>query len=116
MPERLPDDRVPKRQVVLYPDPVLRRKAQPVKSVDAAVRELVEDMFLVMELEDGAGLAAPQVGESVRIFVTGAHERGVPRKAYINPVLVEVGGDFEWVNGSSGGCSLVIDDVAISGS
>jgi peptide deformylase len=58
-----------------------------VARVDAAVRELVEDMFLVMDLEDGAGLAAPQVGESLRIFVTGAPDRGVPHKAYINPVL-----------------------------
>ena len=98
MPERLPDNRVPERQVVLYPDPVLRRKARPVEAVDDAVRALVEDMFLVMEREDGAGLAAPQVGESLRIFVTGADGRGVPRKAYINPVLVEVGGDFESVD------------------
>ena len=95
MPEPLPNGPQPTRRVVLYPDPVLRRKAQEVRKVDAAVRELVEDMFLVMEQEDGAGLAAPQVGESLRIFVTGAHGRGVPRKAYINPVLVEVGGDFE---------------------
>jgi peptide deformylase len=90
-----PDTRVPKRQVVLYPDPVLRRKAQPVKTVDSSIRELVEDMFLLMDLEEGAGLAAPQVGESLRIFVTGTHERGVPRKAYINPVFVELGGEFE---------------------
>jgi peptide deformylase len=87
MPERVPNDRQPKRRVVLYPDPVLRKKAHPVARVDDAVRELVEDMFVVMDLEDGAGLAAPQVGESLRIFVTGAPERGVPHKAFINPVI-----------------------------
>ncbi len=87
MSERLPHEQLPKRRVVLYPDPVLRRKAAPVGRIDARIRELVSDMFLVMESEEGAGLAAPQVGESLRIFVTGALDRGVPKKAYINPVL-----------------------------
>ncbi|MFM8641210.1 MAG: peptide deformylase, partial [Phycisphaerales bacterium] len=85
------------RPVVLFPDPMLRRKAQPVRSVDAAVRELVADMFRTMDLEDGAGLAAPQVGESVRVFVTGTSERDVPRRAFINPVIVDVGGELEWM-------------------
>ena len=83
------------RRVVHYPDPVLRRKAVPVAAVDDRVRALVADMFRVMDEEEGAGLAAPQVGESLRIFVTGSHERGVERRAYVNPVLVEVGGEFE---------------------
>ena len=83
------------RSIVHYPDPVLRRKAAPVARVDASVRALVEEMFRVMDEEDGAGLAAPQVGESVRVFVTGSSERGVERRAYVNPILVEVGGEFE---------------------
>ena len=83
------------RPVVLYPDPVLRRKALPVRAVDDAVRALVEEMFRLMDQEDGAGLAAPQIGESLRIFVTGATDRGGARKAYINPVLVDVTGDLE---------------------
>jgi peptide deformylase len=65
---------------------MLRRKAQPVRSVDAAVRELVADMFRTMDLEEGAGLAAPQLGESVRVFVTGTSERDV-----------DVGGELEWM-------------------
>ena len=84
-----------RRSVVLYPDPVLRRKAAPVGRVDGAVRALVDDMFRLMDEEEGAGLAAPQVGESLRIFVTGTSERGVPRKAYVNPELVELTGEFE---------------------
>jgi len=83
------------RRVVLYPDPMLRRKAVPVPRVDAAVRALVEDMFRTMDAEDGAGLAAPQIGESLRIFVTGTADRGVERRAYINPVIVEAAGDLE---------------------
>ena len=84
-----------RRQVVLYPDPVLRRKAAPVARVDGSIRALVDEMFRLMDEEEGAGLAAPQVGESLRIFVTGTSDRGVPRKAYINPELLELTGDFE---------------------
>ena len=78
MAERLPNEHLPQRPVVLFPDPMLRRKAKPVHVVDAAIRALVEDMYRVMDDEEGAGLAAPQVGESLRIFVTGTLERGVP--------------------------------------
>lgn len=95
MAERLPNEHLPQRPVVLFPDPMLRRKAKPVHAVDAAIRALVEDMYRVMDDEEGAGVAAPQVGESLRIFVTGTIERGVPRKAYINPVLVDVSGELE---------------------
>jgi peptide deformylase len=95
MAEHLPNDRFPQRPVVLFPDPLLRRKAQPVRAVDAAIRALVEDMYLIMDAEEGAGLAAPQIGESLRIFVTGTIGRGVARKAYINPVLVDISGDLE---------------------
>jgi peptide deformylase len=95
MAEHLPNDRFPQRPVVLFPDPLLRRKAQPVRAVDAAIRALVEDMYLIMDAEEGAGLAAPQIGESLRIFVTGTIDRGVARKAYINPVLVDISGDLE---------------------
>lgn len=89
------EPRLDTRPVVLYPDPVLRRKALPVRAVDDTIRALVEEMFRLMDQEDGAGLAAPQIGESLRIFVTGATDRGGERKAYINPVLVDVTGDLE---------------------
>ena len=69
------EPRLDTRPVVLYPDPVLRRKALPVRAVDDTIRALVEEMFRLMDQEDGAGLAAPQIGESLRIFVTGASDR-----------------------------------------
>lgn len=88
-------DSEPKRPVVLYPDPVLRQKAARVQQVDAAIRELIQDMYQTMKHEEGAGLAAPQVGVPVRLFVVGAPDRGVPFKAYINPELVDLQGDLE---------------------
>ena len=98
MAERLPNEHLPQRPVVLFPDPILRRKAKPVLVVDAAIRALVEDMYRVMDDEEGAGVAAPQVGESLRIFVTGTHERGVPRgldHAASSVVMAQTVGDLD---------------------
>ncbi|MBX3356010.1 MAG: peptide deformylase [Phycisphaeraceae bacterium] len=87
------------RKIVLYPAPVLRRKAMSVATVDDSIRALVEDMFRVMRDEEGAGLAAPQVGESLRIFVTEARpdereEAGV----YINPIVEKAEGELDSMN------------------
>jgi peptide deformylase len=50
-------------------DPVLREKARPVERFDASFRRLVDDMFETMYAAPGVGLAAPQVGVSLRLFV-----------------------------------------------
>jgi peptide deformylase len=90
------------RRIVLYPDPVLRRKAAPVSRVDQAVRDLVQDMFRIMRQEEGAGLAAPQIGESLRLFVTEERpDEGQPARAFINPQLAELAGDLD---GHDEGC------------
>jgi peptide deformylase len=74
-----------------YGDPVLRRRAQPVESVTAEIRRLVDDMIDTMYDEVGIGLAAPQVGTSLRLLVVGDEEgRGV--QALVNPVISESGG------------------------
>jgi peptide deformylase len=88
------------RSIVLYPDPVLLRRARPVESIDAWVRELVDDMVRVMRDEEGAGIAAPQVGEDVRIFVVEAreadeHDPAEQLGVYINPRIVAVNGGVE---------------------
>ena len=85
-----------KRQIVHYPDPVLRKRARPVDRIDESIRELVQEMFEIMDEEDGIGLAAPQVGESLRLFVTGPHaESGHPHRVFINPVLSGFQGELE---------------------
>jgi peptide deformylase len=80
-----------------YGDPVLRRKADAIPSVTPEIRELIEAMFATMYLEEGVGLAAPQVGRSVRVFVLDVEEEGGPRvkKAFVNPVLVERSNETE---------------------
>lgn len=54
---------------------MLRRKARPVGKVTAEVQRLIDEMIAVMRLANGVGLAAPQVGESRRVFVAEVEER-----------------------------------------
>jgi peptide deformylase len=72
-----------------YGDPVLREKAKPVTTFEASVRELAEAMFECMYREAGLGLAAPQVGSSLRLFVIDveAGEGARVKRAFVNPVI-----------------------------
>ncbi|WP_424962283.1 peptide deformylase [Ekhidna sp.] len=86
--------------IVLYGDPVLKKKASEVEEGDESVKEFVESMFETMYAAQGVGLAAPQVGESIRIFVVDTspmeddEEEGL-KQAFINPIVIEEVGD-EW--------------------
>jgi len=60
------------------PDPVLREKAKRVKTFDGALRKLAEDMLETMHENAGVGLAAPQIGLSMRLLVAVAKSPGVP--------------------------------------
>lgn len=77
------------RRVVIYGDPVLRRKADEVASFDDSLRTLVGDMFETMRAYNGVGLAANQVGVPQRVFVLDVPvAEGVrERLAVVNPVL-----------------------------
>ncbi len=52
-------------------DPVLRQKAKRVPKIDASIRKLIEDMIESMRAANGVGLAAPQIGVSLRVIVIG---------------------------------------------
>jgi len=67
-------------------DPILRQKAKPVPKVTKRIAKLLKDMEETMYAADGVGLAAPQVGVSLRMFVADAGEGPM---AFVNPVLVE---------------------------
>ncbi|MEP2773217.1 MAG: peptide deformylase [Fulvivirga sp.] len=84
--------------IVVYGDPVLKKKAQDIKKGEIDVKELSQDMFETMESASGIGLAAPQIGKSIRMFVVD----GTPiededmegfRKVFINPQMVEETGE-----------------------
>ena len=74
-----------------YGDPVLRRRALPVGEVTEEVRAIIADLVETMYDEIGIGLAAPQVGVSLRLVVVG-DEHGRGAEALVNPVIVEQGG------------------------
>ncbi|HCF61826.1 MAG TPA: peptide deformylase, partial [Myxococcales bacterium] len=57
------------REIVIWPDPVLREKCLKVERVDDELRGLIDDMFETMYASNGVGLAAPQVGVNARVVV-----------------------------------------------
>lgn len=87
--------------VTVFGDPVLRKKAEPITRNFKDLKEFIENMFDTMYNSDGVGLAAPQVGQPIRIFVldTTTDEEDEPAgivKAFINPEILKKTGD-EWV-------------------
>jgi peptide deformylase len=74
-----------------YGDPVLRRRALPIEDVTPEVRRVIADMTETMYDEVGIGLAAPQVGISLRLIVV-ADEEGRSVQALIDPRITEQGG------------------------
>jgi len=92
-----------KREIVHFPDPVLHRKARPVEKVTDEIRELLNDMADTMYAEDGVGLAAPQIGVSLRlavIDVSGSDgDRGLGLLKLVNPEIVAREGEIEYEEG-----------------
>jgi len=80
-------------KVRTYPDPVLRQRTASVKRVDRELLRLVEEMFETMYERKGLGLAAPQVGESIRLCVLNCTGREDGERVLVNPVLVETHGE-----------------------
>jgi peptide deformylase len=74
-----------------YGDPLLRRRAAEISEVTPEIHRTIADMVETMYDEAGIGLAAPQVGISLRLMVVGHDERREPR-ALINPRIVDRGG------------------------
>jgi peptide deformylase len=79
-------------QLTLYPEPILRKVAEPVTTFDEELQRFVRAMFATMKESQGVGLAAPQVGRRVRVLVL--NETGEPEDALalINPEILERSG------------------------
>lgn len=84
-----------RRPIVIYGDPVLREKAEPVKEINREVQELVADMIATIQDANGLGLAAPQVGVSKRIFIAdlSAIDLDESLRVFINPEILESTGE-----------------------
>lgn len=85
--------------IVAYGDPVLKKKAQDIDQNYKDLPKLIEDMFETMYEAHGVGLAAPQIGLSIRLFVVdgGPLDEEIKdfKKVFINPVILEEEGE-EW--------------------
>ena len=90
-------------EVTLYPDPVLRKVAEPVEAFDEDLRDTVDAMFARMRASNGVGLAAPQVAVPVRLVVVDTEwaDEDTERNPLIlvNPELVEPEGKVMWNEG-----------------
>lgn len=79
------------REIVRYGNPVLRKMSEPVEKVDDEVKALVEDMFTTLRRAKGLGLAAPQVGENLRVFIIDLTQVDFDAEplVFINPEIIE---------------------------
>lgn len=91
------------RKILVWPHPTLSTKSQSVDAVDDKIRALVADMIATMDDHGhSAGIAAPQVGELLRIFIADVppeHNDGNGTdgpEVFINPVIIHREGEFEW--------------------
>ncbi len=80
-------------KLVYYPDPILRKPCAPVEQVDDTIRDLVKRMFEVMYEHRGVGLAAPQVGVSLRVYIVNTTGEKSGEQVLINPAVVETSGN-----------------------
>jgi len=86
--------------IVVYGNPVLKKRAVDIVEGEIDVLQLASDMYETMEGAEGIGLAAPQIGKSIRMFVIDAtkmedEEISDFKQIFINPVIVKQVGD-EW--------------------
>jgi len=81
--------------IILYPDRRLRAPCRPVESFDEDLRRLAERMVELMTKQNGVGLAAPQVGINIRMFVCNHTTEPEDTRVYVNPVLSDLVGSVE---------------------
>lgn len=88
-------------RIVTVPDPVLREKSRPVSNINQGVLRLLDNMMDTLKSsEDGAGLAAPQIGVSKRIAVVNMGENETEDYVeLINPEVVEQEGEQDHAEG-----------------
>ncbi|QHT65903.1 peptide deformylase [Rhodocytophaga rosea] len=92
--------------IVAYGDPVLKKVAQDIEKGSIDVQQLAADMFETMYESSGVGLASPQIGKSIRMFVVDGEPLDEEKlkdfkKVFINPVILEETGE-KW--GFEEGC------------
>jgi peptide deformylase len=89
------------RSILQYPDKRLRNRGEPVAAVTPEIVALIEDMKETMYAAPGCGLAAPQIGVSLRIFIidTAGEDEPSALRVFINPEIVSLEGKAVWEEG-----------------
>jgi peptide deformylase len=88
-------------EILVWPNPILKQKAQPVAKVDDSIRTLIKDMFESMYAADGVGLAAPQIGVLKNVIVLDTTPRQPESKpvAMVNPEILTLEGKCTYKEG-----------------
>ncbi len=90
--------------VRIYGDETLRKISEPIDDITDEIRQFIDDLIKTMYEKDGVGLAAPQVGRSLRLFIVDPYwfREGNEKKpfVFINPEFVE----FEGTQTNEEGC------------
>jgi peptide deformylase len=89
------------RTLIYHGNPILRQKAKKIHRFDASLPHLVQDMFETMRAHDGIGLAAPQIGLSLRVFVVECTDRETGKHfkvAMANPEIIKAEGEQRGVD------------------
>lgn len=89
------------REILIWPHPTLKLKAQPVGKVDDSIRALIKDLYDSMYEADGVGLAAPQIGVMKNVIVLDTTPRQPESKpvAMVNPEILELEGKLTYREG-----------------
>ena len=79
------------RKIVKYGTPSLREKSKEVHKISKKIQNLIDDLYDTMYATNGVGLAAPQVGENLRIFVidVGTDPKTMNPITFINPKIIK---------------------------
>jgi len=80
-------------KIIIWPDPRLKKISEPAREFTPELRALAEKMFSLMREARGVGLAAPQVGKNIRMFVMNATTKPEDDRVYINPILSDAQGE-----------------------
>jgi peptide deformylase len=79
--------------IIFYPDPRLKRMSKKVTVFDDKLGDLAARMFTLMREAKGVGLAAPQVGQNIRLFIVNSTGKPEDDRVYVNPELFDADGE-----------------------
>lgn len=86
-------------QILYHPDERLRKMSKPIEVFDDALQTLIDDMFETMYEANGVGLAAPQIGENIRLSVVDVSPDRNERLVFINPEIISSAGKEKFKEG-----------------